>query len=680
MRKITLIFSTLLFAFVFVSSVQGEEPVNWRASSCMAVERCKDTKADDDDPPEKKANECKMGTSWHINRLKLDQSVKPPSNSEAYLTECVQVSKDESYCTTADANLDSALPINGNLQALIDKIKYNVDESGRIAFYDVNGNEIGDAFSKLATDALGNLILPGVNKQIATVEWKSYNPGEILARSYKIWTPFKDSAGPADKADEEHASGIAGQQQDDLEFSYTEQTSECETVTYDPEGRVFDAVTLDPIPNVAVTLLQRDQAGNYTKEAVNQFNTEYTIINPYITNTKSNNELHNLAGSFSFYVVNGFYKLLPSHNDYNFEASASQSKLPVNANKVYSQIYFNDSQPIEQKGKIEHRDIPLFPKDGVGRRYPETFDLIWDSKETINPTTVEYKGQVTHPFAKAIVKICSPQGCREDRVISGSAQGGPNKDGEFNIKLDQSVLVEGEYYTVDFAPVDLVNTALSKSHSIWDKVLTALSSISFIKKVDAQETSVSRKIEPIFAYLEGYAYDKQGKIIPNAQISIYVPFAKGPMVQTKADANGYFRLTTEYLPKTSYSLAYNAPDKPNDKTNITTSQFLAQNKEFIAAEKIDPYLKTTRTSNPRRNVTPTFVPSGSTTVVPNPTDTALAQQPTQAPQGGETTPAGGQSNTVALVAAVLLLLLAAAGILLAVYLYKKRMAEGNNQV
>ena len=80
------------------------------------------------------------------------------------------MSKDESYCTTADANLDSALPINGNLQALIDKIKYNVDESGRIAFYDVNGNEIGDAFSKLATDALGNLILPGVNKQIATVK------------------------------------------------------------------------------------------------------------------------------------------------------------------------------------------------------------------------------------------------------------------------------------------------------------------------------------------------------------------------------------------------------------------------------------------------------------------------------------------------------------------------------
>src|SRR3990167_4146327 len=111
-----------------------------------------------------------------------------------------------------------------------------------------------------------------------------------------------------------------------------------------------------------------------------------------------------------------------------------------------------------------------------------------------------------------------------------------------------------------------------------------------------------------------------------------------------------------------------------------TSQFLAQNKEFIAAEKIDPYLKTTRTSNPRRNVTPTFVPSGSTTVVPNPTDTALAQEPTQAPQVGETTPAGGQSNTVALVAAVLLLLLAAAGILLAVYLYKKRMTEGNNQV
>ena len=436
-------------------------------------------------------------------------------------------------------------------------------------------------------------------------------------------------------------------------------------------------MTLDPIPNVAVTLLQRDQTGNYSKEAVDKYNTEYKVINPFITKSA---DLHNLAGSFNFYVVNGFYKLLPSHIDYTFADSTSQSKLPANTNRIYSQIYFSDSQPIEQKGKIEHRDIPLFPKDAVGKRYPETFKEIWFTTETINPTTIEYKGQVTHPFAKAIVKICNPQGCQEGRAITSTAQGGPNKDGEFNIKLDQSVLGEGEYYDVDFQPVDLVTTALSKSSSIWDKLLTALSSITFVKKVDAQETSISRKIEPIVAYLEGYAYDKQGKIIPNAEISIYVPFAKGPMIQTKADAKGYFRLTSEYIPKTSYSLAYNSPEKPNDKTNITTSQFLAQNKEFIEAEKVNPYVKTTRTSNPRRNVTPTFVPSGSTTVVPNPTDIVLAQQPTQTPGQNEAAKASGQSNTVALVAAVLLLLLAAAGILLAVYLYKKRMAEGNTEV
>ncbi len=676
MRKISLAFLIFLFAFVFISSVRAEEPVSgWRVSACFSAEKCKYLK----DTP----NECQLGSSHHITRLTIDPAKKPPINSDIYITECVVVGG-EQICTTADSGLDQNIqPIKdgNNLQRLIDGIKYNQVEEGKVAFYDSTGAKIGDRFTKLTTDALGNLILPGVNKQISYIEWKSHNPDQNYARNFKLWSPIVPVV-----EDVNPASGIAGQQQADLSYSGEEQTYDCEDfVSYDPEGRVFDAVTLDPIPNASVLLLQNEQNvlnGNYTKEAVDQYNTEFKITNPIITRSSN---LEELAGSFNFFVVDGFYKLVPSHGEYNFLDTTAQSRLPVNTNKIYSQIYFSNSPAIEEKGKLEHRDIPLFPKNGTGTRYPETFTKIYDLTEAVTPTTTEYRGQVSHPFAKATVVICSTQNgqelCGTPTVVT-AGNGGPDKNGKFNISLDQTKLKAGESYKVNLEyNADLTAGTLSHNDSpnFIDKFIAFITSWPLVGKVSAQTKSVSRTIEPIVSYLEGYAYDKQGKIFPNAQISIYVNFAKGPMVQTTANANGYFRLTSEFIPSTSYSLAYNSPDKPNEKTNISTSQFLAQNEEFIEAEKINPYAKTTVTNNPRRNVTPTFVPNGVTTVVPNPTDIVLAQQqPTLAP-GEQDATATGQSNTIALVAAVLLLLLAAAGILLAVYLYKKRMAEGNGE-
>ncbi|PJE58153.1 MAG: hypothetical protein COU81_02255, partial [Candidatus Portnoybacteria bacterium CG10_big_fil_rev_8_21_14_0_10_36_7] len=586
MRKISLAFAIFVLVLFFsnIKTSYAAEISGWNVSACFRVDPCYDIGEKDDDNP----NGC-TGDSHHLSRLALDPSGKPPSNSEVYITECVNVTADKTYCTTGDANLDKNLPpIDGHLGKLISEAGYDVSK-GEVKFFSgansADGTEIGSERGKLATDTLGNLILPGENRIIGSIEWKSWNP-TILPRNFKIWTPVV-----ATTDEENPASGIAGQQQADLTFSGTAQTKECDDyVSYDPEGRVFDAITLDPIPNVAVTLLQRDQTGNYTKEAVNQYNTEYTIINPQVT--KSTN-LDRLAGVFNFYVVDGFYKLVPSHGDYNFVDSSKRSQLPANVNKIYSNIYFSDSPPIEQKGKLEHRDIPLFPKDGLGKRYqPDTFKEIWYVTEAVNPTTIEYRGQVPYPFAKAIVQICNPQGCREGRVITSTAQGGPNNEGFFNIRLNQSVLQEGEYYDVKFEKVDLVNSTLSRTNFIWHKFMAIIRSISFAEKVEAQGSTLSRKIEPIISYLEGYAYDKNGKIIPNAKINIYVPFATGPIIQTTANANGYFRLTSEFIPATNYSLSYQKEGSA-DKTNISTSQFLAQNKEFIATEKINPYLKTT---------------------------------------------------------------------------------------
>src|SRR3990167_6812873 len=589
-KLLGLLFLGFIFITPFKVMAATPPPEAWDVSACFSLERCKDA-GDDHDEDDTIIN-CKIGDSWHITRLSLPTQKLLANQDAVYITECVHLPPpDNMKCTTVNPTFDQILPVgDDNLQFLIDHIQYDMDEF-KVRYYDDNYAELGRGVASLKTDAVGNLIHPDGNKKIKYIEWKSYNPDVNYARSWQIYTPIAEVA-PTESPNE---NSIGAQQQADLTFSPVSPPIECSSVSYDPEGRVFDAITLEPIPNARVELLRRNTNGDFTAQEVADAH-ETSIPNPITT--ESSNPLQALAGIFNFYVNDVFYKLNPSHADYDFPNSSIRSSLPTNTNKIYYNLYFSDSQPIEQKGAVEHRDIPFVPKDGIGKTYPELIaNVLYYSEVPLSPTIVSFTGRVSHPFAKAIVKICDANAtnCREDTVITSTSQGGP---------------------------------------------------------------------------------DKKGKIIPNATVEIYVHFAEEPIRKIKTDANGYFKLTSEYLPLTSYSLAYTGGTGATGKTNITTSQFLAQNYELHQAEKINPYIKTTRTTDPRRNVTPTYVPQEVISVIPNPTDMALAQQPTQLPGDQATPPAEEQtSNTVALVAAVLLLLLAAAGILLAVYLYKKRMAE-----
>ncbi|OGK36166.1 hypothetical protein A3A93_02480 [Candidatus Roizmanbacteria bacterium RIFCSPLOWO2_01_FULL_38_12] len=671
-KLLGLLFLGFIFITPFKVMAATPPPEAWDVSACFSLERCKDA-GDDHDEDDTIIN-CKIGDSWHITRLSLPTQKLLANQDAVYITECVHLPPpDNMKCTTVNPTFDQILPVgDDNLQFLIDHIQYDMDEF-KVRYYDDNYAELGRGVASLKTDAVGNLIHPDGNKKIKYIEWKSYNPDVNYARSWQIYTPIAEVA-PTESPNE---NSIGAQQQADLTFSPVSPPIECSSVSYDPEGRVFDAITLEPIPNARVELLRRNTNGDFTAQEVADAH-ETSIPNPITT--ESSNPLQALAGIFNFYVNDGFYKLNPSHADYDFPNSSIRSSLPTNTNKIYYNLYFSDSQPIEQKGAVEHRDIPFVPKDGIGKTYPELIaNVLYYSEVPLSPTIVSFTGRVSHPFAKAIVKICDANAtnCREDTVITSTSQGGPDKEGNFNIRLDQSKLNRelGEKYVVSFEKIDLVSSNLTKN-TLWNNLLSFLNNFRFIQQVGAKESVNSIIIEPIVSYLEGYAYDKNGKIIPNATVEIYVHFAEEPIRKIKTDANGYFKLTSEYLPLTSYSLAYTGGTGATGKTNITTSQFLAQNYELHQAEKINPYIKTTRTTDPRRNVTPTYVPQEVISVIPNPTDMALAQQPTQLPGDQATPPAEEQtSNTVALVAAVLLLLLAAAGILLAVYLYKKRMAE-----
>jgi len=104
---------------------------------------------------------------------------------------------------------------------------------------------------------------------------------------------------------------------------------------------------------------------------------------------------------------------------------------------------------------------------------------------------------------------------------------------------------------------------------------------------------------------------------------------------------------------------------------LQTSQVLGQNEEFIVSEKINIDGKVTSKTNPRRDVTPSFIPKQQISPV-------LAQggeevlSPTAAIAASTDQGTSQNRNSMFLIGAILLILVGGAGVMLAIYVYKKR--------
>jgi hypothetical protein len=608
-------------------------------------------------------------SSPHRVRLKSPDADKSTPNSKVYVTECLMIDWQkadgsfgadgipEPYCTTGNSQLDMEI--------------LGVDNRAKWAAYDAQvgaGNDIKYTLGG-GTDDYGVFVLENgqyVRKNppttvtadsfgnIPLMEWQSYTR-ILLARKY-IAMNFVD--GPS--TSEGDNGGLGGQQQADLGYRIKLKAKECGGFSWDPYGRVFDSKSLEPIPNAEVTL-------NMYNTATKAFEAQYANqMNPNIVNPQPVNP----AGRFTFVVKDGDYTLKPTVAGYNQAQATDRATLPVNTTQIYSNLYFSDSDPIQQRGVIQQRDIVMNPTDGTGKKYPLQI-LTYGATKLAQTEIVE--GKVSHPFAQAKVQICDAAGsCRDYRTFV-AASGGPDKEGDFKLVLDLAALVNGEKYSVTFSPVDLATSPLTKGESVLSKITGFFSHLIGVVEAADRTTSVKLDLEPIPSYLEGYAYDAQGNIMSNAVVKIYVPYTERPFYSVKTDEKGYYRLTSNVLPQTNYSVAYESPDKKEEVT-YTTSQVLSQNKKFIESEKIDPYFTTTAQNDPRRTVTPSYVPEQKISVQPvvkvSPSTAPVVSPVEKANQATKT------QNPMFLVGAILLLLVATAGTLLAVYLYRKRMTNG----
>lgn len=305
--------------------------------------------------------------------------------------------------------------------------------------------------------------------------------------------------------------------------------SVCVAIRWDPYGRIFDAKSLEPLPNATVELLNSDR----------QRHQERGVENPQ----QSKDD-----GEFTFFVSNGIYYLNPSKQGYSFPISLNE--IQPNYTKAYYDIY-NSQTPIKEENQSVHVDVPMNP---LGTPYRSEVKIMEYTSFNINSSPyLRIQGHVSHPLT---VVSFSQDGKEITRVTS-------DKIGRFVVSIPHSSINPYSPITTYLYKPDL--TANIRTNT------PVLSKIAF---------------DPIPVYLEGFAYDDKGQIIPSAKVQILSASTKGIHYETVADDKGFFKIASIYLPIMNYYLAFTTP-LDGKQVIVTPSQFAAKNRAYSEEKKVN---------------------------------------------------------------------------------------------
>lgn len=537
----------------------------------------------------------------HEASVSVDPDAKPLASTDTYVFECLSTEA----CTSGNAAVDQEVFGKNNLQEMAANFGYRFE----------------------GTSLASNPVMSDASGVIPTFTWQSSTP-QSHARRWLAMNYFE----PTSTAE---TTGAGGEQLGTFDFETALNQSDCVSLSWDPYGRIFDASTLEPVSGASVTLLKERDNGNFTPM------TPADLLGGNIRNPQRTEK----DGGFSFVVPDGTYKLDVSLGNYDFPVQLSS--LQSNYSRIYSDIYPSQTgEEIVQVGAIQHRDIPLSARTGSQNNDVELMEYFQDLDKA--SMMVYVKGRVSHPFA--LIKAFS---LKPDPVIGQNVRYRLLTDppvhadalGNFKLEIDQTSFEPDENFgDITVTKVDLRNPA-----NLVEKIKEWF--FGLIGQVNAQVILASNyRFEPIPNYLEGYAYDSQGEVIPNAKVSVVLNFSNKPSYQTTADENGFFKIGSEYLPSMPYRVTYTSPT--GQTVTTTTSKFIVQNQELI---------ESTGTSiNQIKN-------DQGETITPVEQEPATAISPVKA-GGNKITLAG--NNTLALLIAIIATLIIIA--VIALIYYKKK--------
>ncbi|KKQ23526.1 MAG: hypothetical protein US40_C0013G0011 [Candidatus Roizmanbacteria bacterium GW2011_GWC2_37_13] len=344
----------------------------------------------------------------------------------------------------------------------------------------------------------------------------------------------------------------ASQKLSSLNFGQTQvQISEgnpqmCSIILWDPYGKVFDSQSLEPLgeDDAIVTLLDK---------------------NDNRVSLPTNDDSLDIFGVYNILVIkDDSYKLkVAPKTNHSFES--------VDVNPLYKDLYefiykAGDPPFFEKASDPKRVDIPLKP---IGAPFSRPIEIGKMTQKDISAGT-QFIIKVTHPLSK--VKVIS-----NGKVLM---DGETDKSGIFQAVIKKSLL--SQYgYSIEISK----NTKYFKTGIVTKTVSADLNKIRIEDEVP-DDSIVIADFNPLLTYIEGFAYDRGQKIIPEAKISVVLKMDKSVYYQTSADDSGFFTIYSKDLPFLDYYLMIENPET-KEKFSQTTSQFVKNNETYLKSENLD---------------------------------------------------------------------------------------------
>ncbi len=299
----------------------------------------------------------------------------------------------------------------------------------------------------------------------------------------------------------------------------------CLTVHQDPFGRVFNATTLKPLPNISATILDN------LKKNLNIVG----VVNPVTT----------LAdGLFNFVVPAGSYFLKTP--------LAIASSVHKNASLAYDNILSTyDSPVIENEGETKQVDIAV---DTADARFAPVLKLMEQGTMQLG-RQMRFSGKASWPLTKVSV-----------RQTAGSlASGQADKFGYFEYNIDNTKINAEEGLTIVLEEVDLTVDS---------------------KNVKPTGKTAEVVVDPVPTYLEGFAKDSAGNLIPLAAVKVKLTSTDTIYFETTADDKAFFSISPRNLPIIPFYLEFTPPNSLT-KIKATIPEFAISNKEYLAEKQVN---------------------------------------------------------------------------------------------
>ena len=379
----------------------------------------------------------------------------------------------------------------------------------------------------------------------------------------------------------------ASQQQAQATLTFPAGAENCTQIYWDPYGRIFDAVSLEPFGDRMATVTLLDENGSTS------------------LNTLNNNVLTDKMGKYNILInKDGNYKLnvFPPAT-HKFTADLPNAKY----SDLYSFIYkLGDPAFVEIAKSPKRVDVALTP---IGTPFTRSADYINDpaTGRTIEYTDVWNEGEVytkialrtVHP--KTIVKVIVNGVELTDDGNGNVLPETSDKEGYWLALIKKEILSqEGftieliknpQYYPLAQGKTNFFVQLIDRLSSLLFKKVSAQQSIKISDPVDPgqEETSGNTtviKFEPILEYIEGFSYDDASKIVPKARVNIKSKSNNKIYSTTTTDDSGFFTLYPKDLPPYEYYLEIVNPE--TGKASVqTTSEFVEKNRAYLDSEKID---------------------------------------------------------------------------------------------